>query len=196
VIRWVRRWLTAAAFSAMLLTVAAGPAGADPGDPDPGASSGADAGAPAGSPTGSAPKIPAPELPTGEPTVGPTGAWTDPPTAQPTADDPASQTPTPPQDTDVTQSAAMPAGGGQVGLPLPQRPEPGAGQNWPAGAAAGAEPPADRPATAPAAGLADTGVRVAVPLGVAALLLLTGTAAVLAGRRRHTGLDRLTGGPQ
>lgn len=182
---WTRRCLTAAAFSATLLAAAGGLAFADPdqaggGGADPRTSASEDAATPATDSLGPGP-------PAGEPTVGPSAQPTDSATALPTTDDPVGQSPTPPQDTEITQSVAVAAGEGQQ-APPPQVREPGTDQRGAAGASAGG--------SAPATGLAATGVRVGLPLGAAALLLLAGTGAQLAGRKRYTGTSGTAGGRQ
>jgi hypothetical protein len=179
---WTRRCLTAVVFSATLLGAAGGLARADQ---DRAASGGADPGVSA-TEVAASPLHPASDgLEPVQPTVGPTDPTTDPPTALPTTDEPGSQTPTPPQDTGITQSVAVAAGEGQQ-APLPQPRGPGTGERQAAGASVGG----NRPAT----GLAATGVRVGLPLGIAAALLLAGTGALLAGRKRYTGGNGTTGG--
>jgi hypothetical protein len=187
---WVRRWLIAAACSGTLLATTAGLAFADP-DPSagpgssPGASPGSESPA-ADASTAATPHDRPPGLPTDDPTEQPTDNPTAPEPPQPSDDpttDPAG-TPPPPEDTDITQSVAVPVGEGQVGVldsdpPAPVPPPAVHAPQRAAGSAVGGRtglPPAD---------LAATGVRVAVPLGIAAVLLLTGAAAQVAGRRRY-----------
>jgi hypothetical protein len=165
---WIRRALIAAAV--LFMPVGTGTA----------------AGAATGPPAPAVPETQIPLTPEGQaaPSPSPTASDTPTttqtptptPTAPPTTDDPVTETPTPPQDTDITGSVAVPAGGGgaQVGgLPrrVPQQvPRP---------------PTRQRPRAEDPGGLAATGPDVALPLGIAAILLLGGTGAILAGRPRR-----------
>jgi hypothetical protein len=191
---WVRRGLIAGACSAALLVSAAGLAAAAPGGsaaipPVP-----ADTAQPATTAPGEAEPTGAEPIEVASTDIGPTGTVptqtpTVTPTAPPTTDDPVTGTPSAPHDTEITRSVAVPAGGGgaQVGG-LPERPPQRDDNAVDPGSASGAG--AGGPGTA---GLAATGVSLTVPLAIATVFLLGGTAAVLAGRRRCPAHPRTTG---
>jgi hypothetical protein len=208
---WVRRAVTAAAYSGLLLAATARPVHAAPGHPaaravttaaspvalaatmptgtqppgaaaDPTAADRTDAGSTEAGPTEAGPTEAGPTdtdptdtdpTDTGPPTEPPTGTPTDTPTDGPPTDEPTGGTPSAPQGTEITGSVAMPAGGGQVGGV--GGPPQGRRDRQPQGAGAGSDP----------GGLAATGISLALPLGFAVILLLAGTAAVFAGRRRY-----------